>query len=302
MKMPEKICAIILTKNEDIHLNRVLKQISKLTDHILVVDSGSLDKTITIAKKYNSEIIVKKWKNYATQFNFAIEHIKNRYDWVLRIDADEYFEDFKIIANILRRIHHGKYTKINGVSLNRRIEFLGCSIKYGGIFPIQVVRLFRSKKGLCENRWMDEHIIVDGKIIHENAMIIDDNKRGFEFWLSKHIGYAKREAVDMLFIEYGFTSKNKILNNSLEASKKRTFKERYYSRLPLFIRPLIYFVYRYFVRFGFMDGRMGFLYHFFHALWYRLVVDLFIYRVKLVNKKNSGNIKVAIKRVLDINA
>ncbi|MDC6451871.1 glycosyltransferase family 2 protein [Alphaproteobacteria bacterium] len=300
--MQEKICAIILTKNEDIHLDRVLKQISKLIDHKLVIDSGSKDKTITIAEKYNSEIITKNWKNYATQFNFGIEHVKNRYDWVLRIDADEYFEDFKIIANVIRRIRLGEYSKVSGVSLNRRIEFLGHSIKYGGIFPIQVVRLFRSKHGLCENRWMDEHIIVDGKIIHENSMIIDDNKRGFEFWLNKHIGYAKRETVDMLFIEYGFTNKNKILNNSLEASKKRALKEKYYIKLPLFIRPIIYFIYRYFIRFGFVDGKMGFLYHFFHALWYRLVVDLFIYRVKLANKQNGGNIKVAIKEVLDIDA
>ena len=300
--MQEKICAIILTKNEDIHLNRVLKQISKLTDHILIVDSGSVDETITIAEKYNCEIVIKEWKNYATQFNFAIEHVKSKYDWILRIDADEYFEDFYIIAKIIDIIRLGEYAKINGVSLNRKIKFLGHSINYGGIFPIQVIRLFRSNHGLCENRWMDEHIIVDGKIIHEKVMIIDDNKRGFEFWLNKHIGYAKREAVDMLFIEYGFTSENKTLNNSLEAGKKRALKENYYSKLPLFIRPILYFIYRYFVRLGFVDGRMGFLYHFFHALWYRLVVDLFIYRVKLISHKNGGNIRTAIREVLHIDA
>ena len=106
----------------------------------------------------------------------------------------------------------------------------------------------------------------------------------------------------MLFIEYGFTSKNKTLNNSLEASKKRALKEKYYSKLPLFIRPILYFIYRYFIYFGFLDGRMGFLYHFFHALWYRLVIDLFIHRVKLASNKNGSNIKIAIKEVLDIDA
>ena len=300
--MQEKICAIILTKNEDIHLNRVLKQILKLTDHILVVDSGSVDQTIPIAEKYDCEILKKKWKNYATQFNFAIEHVKTRYDWILRIDADEYFQDFTIMAKVIQKIRLGEYAKINGISLNRKIEFLGHSIKYGGIFPIQVIRLFRSNHGLCENRWMDEHIIVNGQIIHENIMIVDDSKRGFEFWLNKHIGYAKREAVDMLFIEYGFTCKSKILNNSFEASKKRALKEKYYSKLPLFIRPILYFIYRYFVRLGFVDGRMGFLYHFFHALWYRLVVDLFIYRVKLISDKNGVSIRTAIREVLHIDA
>ncbi len=298
--MQEKICAIILTKNEDIHLNRVLKQISKLTDHILIVDSGSVDKTIKIAKKYQCEIITNKWKNYASQFNFAIEHVKNKYNWILRIDADEYFQDYRMIYKIVKKINSSKYENINGISLNRKIEFLGNSIRYGGVFPIQVIRLFRAKHGMCENRWMDEHIIVDGAITHENVMIIDDNKRGFEFWLNKHIGYAKREAVDMLFIEYGFTNSEKKLNNSFQASRKRTLKEKYYSKLPLFLRPTLYFFYRYFICLGFVDGKMGFLFHFFHAWWYRLMVDLFVFKVMLFSKKNGVNLKTAIREVLYI--
>ncbi len=300
--MQEKICAIILTKNEEIHLGRVLKQISKLIDHILIVDSGSIDNTVEIAKSYNCEIISKKWKNYATQFNYAVEYVKTKYNWILRIDADEYFENLEEIVTVLNKIYSSEYSNINGISLNRTIEFLGHSMKYGGIFPIQVIRLFRSKYGLCENRWMDEHIIVEGKIIHENVMIIDNNEMGLEFWLEKHIGYAKREAVDMLFIEYGFTSQNKFLKNGIEARKKRILKENFYSKLPLFIRPIIYFVYRYIVRLGFLDGKMGFNYHFFHALWYRLLVDLFIYKVKLTDNKNISELKVSIKKVLDIDA
>jgi len=300
--MQEKICAIILTKNEEIHLDRVLEQLSGLIDHILIVDSGSIDKTVEIATRYNCEIITKKWINYATQFNYGIEYVKTKYDWILRIDADEYFENLDEIFKVFDKIYSKKYTNINGITLNRAIEFLGHSIKHGGIFPIQVIRLFKSKHGLCENRWMDEHIIVNGKIIHENVLIIDNNKMGLEFWLDKHIGYAKREAVDMLFIEYGFTSKNKILNNGIQARKKRNLKENLYCKLPLFIRPILYFVYRYFVRLGFLDGKMGFNYHFFHALWYRLLVDLFIYKVKLANNKNRSDIKVSIKKVLNIDA
>ena len=191
--MQEKICAIILTKNEEIHLDRVLKQISGLIDHILIVDSGSEDNTVKIAKSYKCEIIIKKWKNYATQFNFGIEHVKAKYDWILRIDADEHFENLNEIIKVLENIYSKKYNNIKGISLNRTIEFLGHSIRYGGVFPIQVIRLFKSKHGLCENRWMDEHIIVDGKVIHENVMIIDSNKMGLEFWLDKHIGYAKEK-------------------------------------------------------------------------------------------------------------
>ena len=300
--MKETICAIILTKNESVHLNRILSQISKLMDNILIVDSGSTDKTPEIAKKFKCDFLTNEWKNHATQFNFGVDYLKDKYDWILRVDADEYFEEEGDLFNLINKIRNDKYKKINGISFYRRIHFLGSRIKYGGVFPISVVRLFRSGFGLCEDRWMDEHIVVSGEIIHEDLTIIDDNKMGFEFWLNKHIGYAKREAIEMLFIKYGLTNKNSKLKNNLPTSKKRNIKENYYSKLPLFLRPTLYFLYRYFVRIGFLDGRIGFLFHFFHAFWYRMVVDLFVFRVMLLIKTKNINIKKAIKEVLQIDA
>ena len=300
--MKETICAIILTKNEDIHLSRILDQLSKLMDNILIVDSGSTDQTSEITKKYNCDFIFNKWKNHAAQFNFGINYLKNKYNWIIRVDADEYFDDLEILAKLVNQIKNGHYKKINGISFYRRIHFLGYRIKYGGVFPISIVRLFRSGYGLCEERWMDEHIVVSGKIIHEKLTIIDDNKMGFEFWLNKHISYAKREAIEMLFIEYGHTKKDKNFKNSLPTIKKRNIKENYYSKLPLFLRPTLYFLYRYFIRIGFLDGKMGFLFHFFHAFWYRMVVDLFVFRVMLLIKTKNININKAIKEVLQIDA
>ena len=300
--MKETICAIILTKNEEIHLERILEQLSKLMNNILIVDSGSTDQTFEIAKKYRCDFIFNKWKNHAAQFNFGIKSLKNKYSWIIRVDADEFFENSDLLAQLVNRIKNGQYKKTNGISFYRRIYFLGYRIRYGGVFPISVVRLFRSGYGLCEDRWMDEHIVVSGKIIHEDLTIIDDNKMGFEFWLNKHIGYAKREAIEMLFINYGLTNKNSELKNNLPTSKKRNIKEKYYSKLPLFLRPTLYFLYRYFVRIGFLDGKIGFLFHFFHAFWYRMVVDLFIFRVMLLIKTKNINVKKAIKEVLQIDA
>jgi len=300
--MKETICAIILTKNEEIHLERILEQLSKLMNNILIVDSGSTDQTFEIAKKYRCDFIFNKWKNHAAQFNFGIKSLKNKYSWIIRVDADEFFENSDLLAQFVNRIKNGQYKKTNGISFYRSIYFLGYRIRYGGVFPISVVRLFRSGYGLCEDRWMDEHIVVSGKIIHEDLTIIDDNKMGFEFWLNKHIGYAKREAIEMLFIRYGLTNKNSKLKNNLPTSKKRNIKENYYSKLPLFLRPTLYFLYRYFFRIGFLDGKIGFLFHFFHAFWYRMVVDLFVFRVMLLIKTKNINIKKAIKEVLQIDA
>jgi len=300
--MKETICAIILTKNEEIHLERILEQLSKLMNNILIVDSGSTDQTFEIAKKYRCDFIFNKWKNHAAQFNFGIKSLKNKYSWIIRVDADEYFENSDLLAQLVNRIKNGQYKKTNGISFYRRIYFLGYRIRYGGVFPISVVRLFRSGYGLCEDRWMDEHIVVSGKIIHEDLTIIDDNKMGFEFWLKKHIGYAKREAIEMLFIKYGLNSKNEKFKHSLHTSIKRKIKENYYSKSPLFFRAILYFFYRYLIRLGFLDGKEGFLYHFFHAFWYRMVVDMFIHRVNSLVKKRDINIKNAIKEVLQIDA
>ena len=299
--MQTSVCAIILTKNEEIHLKRVLEQLSKLQIPVLIVDSGSTDNTLKIAKQYSCMTVFNKWKNHATQFNFGIEYLNNKYSWILRIDADEFFENLEFVISLIKRIKNGEYKKINGISFYRRINFLGSKITYGGIFPISVVRLFRSGYGVCENRWMDEHIIVSGNIVHEKVMIIDDNKMGFEFWLNKHINYAKKEAIEMLFAEYGLTSKVTSFKKNLQAEIKRNVKEKYYMNLPLFIRPLIYFMYRFFFRLGFLDGKTGFLYHFFHAFWYRLTVDLFIFLTKSEYKKEN-DIKMAIKKVLKIDA
>ena len=106
--MTETICAIILTKNEDIHLSRVLDQLSKLMDNILIVDSGSTDQTFEIAKKYKCDFIFNKWKNHAAQFNFGINYLKNKYNWIMRVDADEYFDDLEILAKLVNQIKNGQ--------------------------------------------------------------------------------------------------------------------------------------------------------------------------------------------------
>ena len=132
--------------------------------------------------------------------------------------------------------------------------------------------------------------------------IIDDNRLGFEYWLKKHICYAKRETIEMLYVKHGLTSNNKKFKHNLHARKKRKIKENYYSKSPLFLRPVLYFFLRYLIRLGFLDGKIGFLYHFFHAFWYRMVVDLFIFRVESLVKIKNVNIKNAIKEVLQIDA
>lgn len=295
-----KITAIILTSNEDKHLARCIDSVKAITTDILVVDSYSTDSTARIAELKNVKFITRKWVNYATQFNWALTQLNSETNWVLRLDADE------IITSALAKEITEKIPKVrenvDGVYVSRRIIFQSRLIKYGGLFPLKVIRLFRYGQGECENRWMDEHIKVKGMTIEFSGEIIDNNLNSLTWWTDKHNKYASREAVDLLNLEFNFMNHDTVANLSdlTQPGLKRWIKERIYARLPISIRSLLYFSYRYFFRFGFLDGRSGATFHFLQGFWYRFLVDAKISEVKRFSREKKVNIKVAIAEVLGI--
>jgi len=294
------IGALILTKNEEKHLERCLSSIVDVVDTICVIDCGSNDRTMSIAESYNASVIYSEWVNYATQFNFGLSKLPENVDWVLRIDADEYID-----ATMKLYIQKELPTfgnEINGVSFSRLMNFLGRPIRYGGMYPVWQLRLFRRKFGCCENRWMDEHIAISsGNVIRGKGVITDYNLNTVTWWIDKHNGYASREAVDILCFQYpeliSSISSNKRMDK--QASLKRGMK-KVYSLLPLGFRPLVYFIYRYFLLFGFLDGRRGAMFHFLQGFWYRFLVDTKVYEVKRYSFEHSVDVKEAIKQILGI--
>ena len=191
---------------------------------------------------------------------------------------------------------------VDGITLSRRIKFQGRLIKYGGVFPVRVLRLFRLGRGRCEQRWMDEHIEVKGKVQDWGGDLIDDNLNSLTWWINKHNKYASCEAVELLNLEYQFIARNSDnqFKRSNQASKKRWIKDALYSKMPTGIRAAVYFLYRYIFRFGFMDGYHGFSFHFFQAFWYRYLVDAKVKEVKSYMKINSVGIYKSINAVLGI--
>jgi hypothetical protein len=124
---------------------------------------------------------------------------------------------------------------------------------------------------------------------------VDDNLNSLGWWIGKHNGYATREAIDLLNLRLGII-KSDCLEPSLtgtQAQKKRLLKT-HYARLPLFVRPFIYFIYRYFFKFGFMDGVEGLMWHFLQGFWYRFLVDAKIFEIN----RNCGNSGDRIKAFL----
>lgn len=279
------ITAIIMTFNEEIHLDRCLKSLKNICDDIVIVDSYSNDSTIEIVKNYGLRFYQNKWINHATQFNWAIENIQISSEWILRIDADEYLsKDLIFDLNKLNSLSD----KINGITLNRLMYFMDKPLRYGGMYPIKHLRIFRKGFGKCEQRWMDERIILSsGETIHMNSDLIDHNKNNLNWWTAKHNGYATREAIDLLNYKHNFfdslSSKNDLRNNGLIRRKLK----KIYCNLPLFIRPFLFFFVRYFIQLGFLDGKRGLIWTFLQCFWYRFLIDAKIYEANLASGKNK---------------
>lgn len=260
------LTSIILTFNEEIHLARCIESLRDISNRIVVVDSGSTDRTVEIAESFDALVLTHPFRNQAEQFNWGLDNAPIETEWVLRLDADEYLTP-EARAEIPKRIRHAS-PRTDGFTLNRQIHFQGRWIRHGGIYPKKILRLFRFGRGRSEQRWMDEHIIVDGDVEEIDADFIDDNKRSLSWWTEKHNKYSSREVVDILLgDERGRGSL------SAQARRARFLKHAVYGRLPPGVRPVAAFTYRYVVRGGVLDGWQGLVFHGLQGLWYRFLVD-----------------------------
>jgi len=297
------LTAIILTYNEELHLARCLESALQLTPNVVVVDCYSTDRTIDIAQSCGATILQRAWDgSHSTQVNWALEQLADlpmQTQWVMRIDADEVLTP-ELIAQIQATLP-AVDSKVNGISCIRKIVFQGKLIRFGGVGKNRVMRLFRYGFGQSEARWMDEHIKVEGQSISLSGAIIDDNLRSLAWWIEKHNGYSSREAVDLLNLEYQFARQNSVAALSQSSiGFKRWIKENIYVKLPGGGRALAYFLWRYLLMLGFLDGSRGTQFHFFQALWYRYLVDCKVAEVKRYMKKHQVSAVVAIKNVLNI--
>ncbi|GIK62073.1 MAG: glycosyltransferase family 2 protein [Ignavibacteriota bacterium] len=291
-----ELTTIILTHNEKLHLERCLRSLVKVSDKICIVDSYSNDETLKIADSYGAEVKQNKWINYAKQFNWGLENFNIDTKWVMRFDADEFLTK-ELAKEIKEKLP--KFEKdITGIVLKRRVYFMNRWIKHGGYYPTNLLRIWRNGKGICEERWMDEHIkITEGKTITFDNDFIDDNLNNLTWWTTKHNNYATREAIDLLNIKYKFL-KSESINAELsqqQDKRKRWVKENFYTYIPLFLRPFLYFIYRYIFRLGFLDGKAGLIWHFLQGFWYRFLVDAKIYDIERRAKKENKSIPEVIR-------
>lgn len=273
------VTVVILTYNEDKHIARCLAAIASLATRVVIVDSFSTDRTVEIARGLGAEVLQNPFINYAVQFQWALDNAGITTPWVMRLDADEVIEPdlaAEIIAT-LPTLGSG----VAGVNLHRKHIVFDRWIKHGGRYPLTLLRIWRTGQGRIENRWMDEHIIVwGGETVTLKGSFADHNLGNLSYFIRKHDDYATREAIDVLNQRYGLFARDEDLSRegtSLQAAAKRWVKEKVYNRLPFWLGPLGYFLYRYFFQLGFLDGKPGLIYHFLQGFWYRFLVGAKVY-------------------------
>lgn len=274
------LTVVILTLNEAQHISRAIASVSDIADRIVVVDSGSTDQTCHIAKDLGAQVLVHPFVNQAEQFNWTLDQLPPDTDWVFRLDADE------IVTPALAKSLSARLSAcgpdITGAEVLRRIVFLGRPIKWGGLFPMPVLRVLRYGRGRSDTRWMDEHIHTDGPTIRLDGELLDDNLNPLSWWIDKHNAYATREAIQVLSDEEA-AAREAGSAGTANANQKRNS----YYKAPLFLRAFVYFLYRYVIRLGFLDGRRGLVFHFLQGFWYRFTVDAKIYETRLRLKSNA---------------
>lgn len=277
------VAAIVLTKNEERDLPECIESLQGLATEIYVIDSGSTDRTAAIAAERGARVLSHPFTNYSAQFNWALENIPSSAQWILRIDADERIGPRQ--RNELRAALRESPEDVAGIEVSRRIRFLGRELRYGDTYPIWLLRVWRRGQGRCEDTWMDEHIMLRaGKVRRVQGDLIHDIPKDLTEWTLKHNWYASRECQDI-------RSREAAASLEGQAGMKRWLKKNVYLRFPLFYRAFLYWFYRYFLKFGFLDGTQGLIYHFLQGFWYRFLVDAKLYeRSQIENGEEASAI------------
>jgi glycosyltransferase involved in cell wall biosynthesis len=272
----ERLAVVILTFNCEGIIGETLAQASKLCARPFVVDSFSTDRTPEIVQSHGCEWVQRPFAGYAQQRNWAIAEMNPRSTWQLHLDADEVLDD-RAIAEIARIV--AQPASAPDAYLLRRVDyFMGRQLRHSGLNPWHL-RLFRSGHGACENRLYDQHFVADCPAGRLRGLMHDKNALSLTDWTARHNRWSDLEAAEMVRAEVPVDGvlQGRLLGDPRE--RTRWLKKLYY-RLPGGLRSVAYFLYRYGVRGGFLDGREGFYFAVLQAFWFRMLVDAKVYEAR----------------------
>jgi glycosyltransferase involved in cell wall biosynthesis len=270
---PIALGAIVLTFNSERVIERTLRAAQQVAERVFVVDSNSSDRTAALAERLGCEVVQRRFVHYADQRNWAIETFGARMRWQLHLDADEVLD--ARACDEIRRVLAQQPPAAEAFIFKRRTYFLGRALRFGGASNFHL-RLFRSGSARCEDRLYDQHFVASVPAQRLGGLLHDMNVGSLTEWTSRHNRWSDLECAELRRTDADAAAPGaQRLDGRLSADprqRRRLYKGAYYA-LPPALRSLLLFVYRYGLLGGFLDGRAGFYYAFFQALWFRMLVD-----------------------------
>jgi glycosyltransferase involved in cell wall biosynthesis len=253
------VTLVVLTRDEERNLPDCLGSAGGLVGELFVVDSGSTDRTVAIASAHGAAVVHHGFETHARQWRWALDHLPIRHDWVLGLDADQ-----RLTAELAAELRAlfarpEALAGVAGFAIPRRQVFRGRTIGHGGYQGRRLLKLFRRDRvSVDPAELVDHHFTVEGPVRRLRHQLVESNRKedDISFWVDKHNRYARLLAAEGA------------------PGRDAGWRRRLWARLPAYWRPFLYFLYRYLLRLGFLDGREGFVFHFMHAWWFRLLVDV----------------------------
>jgi glycosyltransferase involved in cell wall biosynthesis len=266
---------IILTFNEEIHLSRLLESIKDLHAEVFILDSGSTDDTVKIAQAYGAEVKTNPFINHPNQWDFALNNFTVKTPWTIGLDADQIVTPE--LFEMLQKFKDADFEGINGIYFNRKNYFQGSWIRYGGYYPIYLLKMFRTGIGYSDlNENMDHRFIAPGKtVIWKKGHLLEENlkENDIDFWFKKHEKYSDLIAQEE--VERMQNLRIQALKPNLwgNPDEKKAWLKRLWWKLPLSLRPYLYYSYRMVFQLGILDNKTARKFHYLQGLWFRKLVD-----------------------------
>lgn len=266
--------AIIMTKNEAKNIGDCLDSMRGFARRCVVIDCGSTDETIAIAKQKGADVYFHEFEYYAKQFNWGINNCDIDTEWIIRLDADERFPQ-KLKKELAEIIHNDKKGNINGITIEADYYFLGKCMTHG-LTNKRKMMMFKKSCGRIEDKRRDAHsVITEGINVDAKCKFIHYDFKNLDSYIRRYNWYATREMQD--YLEYVSQAKGASYHGDEAIRKQREKKYEVYYKAPMFLRAFLWFLYNYFLKKGFLDGKEGLMFLFFECCWYRMLVDAKIY-------------------------
>jgi glycosyltransferase involved in cell wall biosynthesis len=281
------VTLIVTTRNEEANIEKCLLSSDNFIDQVFVIDSESEDRTVEISKRY-AEVVNLPYnhtKIIPWIYQWGLNNLLIRNEWVLILEADQ--ELTPALKQELQILFSKPRIDENGFYMRRQQVFRGRTLRFGGYGSKYMLKLFRRWAGRLDPDESDTRVYVQGDMGKLSAPIVENNLKENDilFYLQKHLRY-----VEVFAQEEAQRRREGVVWKVSPAffgtpDQRILWLKRLYFRLPLFVRPFIYFFYRYFILLGFLDGKEGSIFHFLQAFWFRLVWDI---RLEEIMKASSA--------------